>query len=987
MKSTRLALLSPTGNFAALLFILGAMWYAASSQNSPAVYFLLFMLGAIFLVSIPQTLFNTKGLTITLESAKPAFAGQEIALPIEIINKSRRARYAIEVSLSGAARARERVDYLPGGKAARVTLRFLANARGQHEIGCLVLSSVYPLGFVRASRKLAAARSYLVYPKPAGNLPLPGSRALRSGERAQPDLEEGDDFAGLREYVPGESQRHIDWKAVARGQPLMIKQFAAETDGALCLDFSCVPVADVEQRLSQLALWVIEAERTQHQYGLRLPGTNISPGRGYAHFHRCLRALSLFPGAKPQRPTEATAGAGAPGSVFLRTKQKSAAARQSTRDTSIPRRPMLWLTGALLFTLPPMYGSLASWAPTLFLLTLALKFWMEPRGYHLRLAAIKMLLVVIALGAVFLSYGSLSGVEPGVSILVVLTSLKILEAHTAREFQVMVMMAWILCLFGFFLSQEFGSALFLLVAFVLSIAALVQFHRGSSPGGFGAPLATTCKLLAPAAPIVALLFVLFPRITTGFRFDSHDLRLAKIHFSEQISPGSVAALASSSEVAFRAEFPETRPTGPLYWRGVVMWHCDGMEWRAPNPLRPIPNLFKTAPAGQPFRQQITLAPHGAHWMFALDRPFQAPAGAILADGNCLWSFPAIRKARRYEVISFSEASAKELSAYERRVALETPRWITPAVRELAQSWAASNSNPRAVIQNALQFFRTRGFRYSLSPGEYKKTDLEEFLFRRRTGFCEHYAAVFATLMRLAGIPSRVVAGYLGGEYNDLGRFYIVRQADAHAWCEVWLPQSGWTRVDPTGVVAPGRASFDLNSFLETRIATGQLSPGRNAFVVRLSRWAIVNRLRLAWEALNYEWDTRILGFDADVQEALLRDLGIANRGTFSLVGQTAILVVAILIIYTASMQLRNRPRVDKAKALYERFCQKLASAGVRRSQWEGPLDFARRAAEQLPHESERIRAVSHAYIALRYAREPGKATLERFARNINAFCG
>ena len=987
MKSARLALLSPTGNFVALLFVLGAMWYAASSQNSPAVYFLLFTLGAIFLVSIPQTLFNTKGLTIILESAKPAFAGQEVALPIEIVNKSRGVRHAIEVSLSGVPRARERIDYLPSGKAARITLRFPANGRGEHEIGYLGLSSVYPLGFVRASRKLAAAGTYLVYPRPAGNLPLPKNCERASGKSTQPDLAERDDFAGLRDYVPGESQRHIDWKAVARGQPLMIKQFAAETDGALCLDFASVPVADAEQRLSQLALWIIEAERAQRPYGLRLSGTDISPGRGYAHFHRCLRALSLFPAAKPPPPTEATAGADAREPVFLRTKQKSAATRRRTRDTSIPRRPMLWLTGALLFTLPPMYGSLAIWVPTLFLLTLALKFWMEPRGYHLRLAAVKIVLVVIALGAVFLSYGSLSGVEPGVSILVVLTSLKILEAHTAREFQVMVMMTWILCLFGFFLSQEFGSALFLLVAFVLSIAALVQFHSGSSPGGFWTPLATTCKLLAPAAPIVALLFVLFPRITTGFRFDSHDLRLARIHFSEEISPGSVAAIASSSEVAFRAEFPETRPTGPLYWRGVVMWHCDGMEWRAPNPLRPIPSPFKTAPAGQPLRQQITLAPHGAHWMFALDRPFQAPPGAILADGNCLWSFPAIRKARRYEVTSFSEAKTKGLSAYERRLALEVPEWITPAVRELAQSWAASNSNPRAVINKALQFFRTRGFRYSLSPGEYKKTDLEEFLFRRRTGFCEHYAAVFATLMRLAGIPSRVVAGYLGGEYNDLGRFFIVRQADAHAWCEVWLPQSGWTRVDPTGVVAPGRASFDLNSFLETRSATGQLPPGRNAFVVRLTRWAIVNRLRLAWEALSYEWDTRILGFDADVQEALLRDLGIANRRPLALVGQTAILVLAILVIYATWIQLQSRPPVDKAKALYERFCQKLASAGVPRSKWEGPLDFARRAAEQLPHESERIREVSHTYIALRYAREPGKATLERFARNINAFGG
>jgi protein-glutamine gamma-glutamyltransferase len=181
------------------------------------------------------------------------------------------------------------------------------------------------------------------------------------------------------------------------------------------------------------------------------------------------------------------------------------------RDTRIPRRPLLWLATALLFTLPPMFGRLATWVPCLFLTTLALKFWMEPKGYRLRFAASKLALAVVALAAIFASYGSLKGVEPGVSLLVVLMSLKILEAHTAREFQVMVMMAWVLCLCGFSLSQDFAIALCLMAAFVLLLVALVQFHRGSSPGAFWPPLATTCKLLGQAAPLVILLFFLFPR--------------------------------------------------------------------------------------------------------------------------------------------------------------------------------------------------------------------------------------------------------------------------------------------------------------------------------------------------------------------------------------------------------------------------------------------------------------------------------------------
>jgi uncharacterized protein (DUF58 family) len=104
----------------------------------------------------------------------------------------------------------------------------------------------------------------------------------------------GDDFAGVRAYVRGESQRHIDWKAVARGQPLMTKQFAAETKGAVYLDFFELHFANLEEKLSQLTLWVIEAERARQPYGLRLPSIEISPAVGQMHFHYCLRALSLF---------------------------------------------------------------------------------------------------------------------------------------------------------------------------------------------------------------------------------------------------------------------------------------------------------------------------------------------------------------------------------------------------------------------------------------------------------------------------------------------------------------------------------------------------------------------------------------------------------------------------------------------------------------------------------------------------------------------
>jgi len=665
------------------------------------------------------------------------------------------------------------------------------------------------------------------------------------------------------------------------------------------------------------------------------------------------------------------------------------------RDTSIPRRPLLWMAAALLFTLPPFFDSLAIWVPWLFLLSLALKFWMEPRGYRLRSVVLKLTLVGTAVTTAFISYDSARGVEAGISLLVVLMSLKILEAHTAREFRVMVLIGWVLCLCGFFLSQDFTTALCLMIAFALLVVALIQFHRGAAPGAVWPPVGTTGKLLLQALPLVVLFFLLFPRINTGFWFELRPFRLANTGFSDRLSPGSIAALADSSAIAFRAEFPgsNTRPSGPMYWRGVVMWHCNGMEWRAPyDPQPKVPSTTpdiagSRGPSGhssnaKEIQQRITLAPNGARWMFALDRPIKAVPGAMLVRGDYLWSVQPIRKSRRYEVVS-SESSGNEITAEGRAEALEVPTSISPAVRDLAYSWTVQNRDSRGIVNSALQFFRTQGFSYSLTPGEYGS--LEEFLFRRRVGFCEHYATSFATLMRLAGIPARVVVGYLGGEYNDLGHFFLVRQSDTHAWCEVWLPENGWTRVDPTAAVAPGRASLDLTTFLETRIASGQMGVGRNALIARLLRSGVFTNARFIWQTVSYEWDTRLVAFDADVQEVFLASVGIASRGTVFLIVAILLVAIALLAIYFAWMQLRTRSRVDRVKALYEYFCRKIARLGVPRDPCEGPLDFARRAAQSLPNESNRIRQIVDTYILLRYAPQPAPGMLDRFTKEVNAF--
>jgi len=301
VKPGKFPLAYPTAAFAALLFVMGAMWYAASSQNSAAIYLLLFVLAAVFLVSIPHTLINLAGVTLKVESAKPTFAGEEVCLPVEITNNSRATRYGIEVVVPEAGKTRGRLDCIPRETAARLTLRFPARKRGEYELARLDLTSRYPLGFVRTSRRFVSNHTYLVYPRPAGNARLPTNRSRFADSLIPESIGPGDDFAGVRGYIQGESQRHIDWKAVARGQPLMTKQFAAEINRAAYLDFFELRFADLEEKLSQLTLWVIEAERARKPYGLRLPGIEISPALGQTHFHYCLRALSLFPGKAHER--------------------------------------------------------------------------------------------------------------------------------------------------------------------------------------------------------------------------------------------------------------------------------------------------------------------------------------------------------------------------------------------------------------------------------------------------------------------------------------------------------------------------------------------------------------------------------------------------------------------------------------------------------------------------------------------------------------
>lgn len=653
----------------------------------------------------------------------------------------------------------------------------------------------------------------------------------------------------------------------------------------------------------------------------------------------------------------------------------------------IPRRPLLWLTAALLCLVPAFLGTIVIWAPIVLLCSLLAKFWMDKADRRLRSVPLKIVLALAAFGAVFMSYGSPRGLEPGVALLVLLASLKILESHIARDFHVLIMVGWILCLCAFVLSQDLHVALCILAAFVLLSAALVQFHRRSAPGGrLWPPFGTTFKLLAQALPLVLLLFFFFPRGTGAMRLRTFGAATDSTGFSGQLSPGTVAAVASSDDLAFRVEFPDGNMPArrDLYWRGAVLWQGNGLNWEVGPGIRQARTSERHTNVR--VRQRITIEPHSGRWLFALDRPVSAPPGVTIAPGRYLHSPQPITSRRRYEVLSAPDAGEANLHPRDSKESLQLPSHVSSAMREVVQTWTSHGEEPRAVVLAALEFFRTQGFVYSLSPGKYAGTGaVDELLFRRKSGFCEHYAASFATLMRIAGIPSRVVVGYMGGQFNQYGSYLLVRQSDAHAWCEVWLPESGWTRVDPTSVIAPERLNLGSLREMQTTSVQNQANADNAAGNRRLPAGGVWSDARLAWDTVSYAWDSRVLSFDLEGQRDFFAGLGIDTVPNTSRLMWIAAAVALLLAAYAGFIMWKSRTRPDAVKRIYASFCRQAARLGVTRSATEGPADFGRRAAALLPQHASRIQRIASNYIALRYAADPSPPVVQSFAADVRAF--
>jgi uncharacterized protein (DUF58 family) len=265
------------------------MLVAGLNYTNSVALLLAFVLAGFALVAMHQCHRNVLGLSLVGAAGAPLFAGSEGSLQLTLANVSRLGRYRVEVAAEAGAVALD----LPADSRGQLELPMRAGRRGLQRIDRLRLSSSHPYGLFRVWTWIHAPIVVVVYPRPAGSLPLPADSGARSGSSPR-DTTGADEWLGLRPFRDGDSPRQVAWKAYAREAPLLVKEYSSAGSTLRMLSLEQAGQSDIESRLAQLARWIVDADARGDLYGLELPGERIPAHRGPDHRHRCLCALALY---------------------------------------------------------------------------------------------------------------------------------------------------------------------------------------------------------------------------------------------------------------------------------------------------------------------------------------------------------------------------------------------------------------------------------------------------------------------------------------------------------------------------------------------------------------------------------------------------------------------------------------------------------------------------------------------------------------------
>lgn len=633
-----------------------------------------------------------------------------------------------------------------------------------------------------------------------------------------------------------------------------------------------------------------------------------------------------------------------------------------------------WLLISLALVAAPHALRLPLWIATL---AVALAFWrwhIAHRGLALPRKATLFPLVAAVTAAVYVSYGNLLGRDAGVSLLVVMLALKLLETTRLRDAMLLLLLGYFLVITNFLYSQTVPTALYMLLAVLAITATMINFHHGPSPDAPRNTLRVAVLLLAQAAPLMLVLFILFPRVHGPLWGIQYEKSGSATGLSDTMAPGSLSQLSLSQATAFRVKFESAPPSPSLrYWRGPVLWDFDGRTWSAG--ARQSADRARYTAKSAPLRYTVTIEPHGKAWLLALDLPAALPPNSHLTGDFQIVSDAPVSDRMRYEMASVLDYQASlDPPADELQRALQLPDSSNPRARALAQTLRERSDSDRGIVDAALALFRDQTFFYTLAPPRLGEQAVDEFLFDTRRGFCEHYASSFAFLMRAAGVPARVVTGYQGGEINPLDGYLVVRQADAHAWAEVWLLDRGWVRIDPTAAVSPLRIERGVTAAVPADDALALSGFGEQ-------NW--LQPVRFSWEAIANRWNQWVLGYDPARQLQVLAGVGLKSASwrtmTLALIATVAVISAALAAVLLR--RYRAAPR-DPVVSAYRTFCAKLGKSGVPRRPAEGPRDYAARAAEAFPQHAAAVGAISQLYVDLRYGALAERAAAERLTRLV-----
>ncbi len=637
---------------------------------------------------------------------------------------------------------------------------------------------------------------------------------------------------------------------------------------------------------------------------------------------------------------------------------------------SIKRRGILWVIAALCISMFPQLTSMPIHLVPITLLPIVWRLLAEFRNWKPLPMVLRVFATAVAVAALVLTYGGLIGRRAAVSLLVLMLSLKLLETFRTRDARIVASLSLFLCGTQFLFSQGVPMIIYIIACLLSSLTALMYLHRreafedlGKAPEtgrdlytelGFGV------KLLVLAFPIGLALFLLFPRWSSPMWGVPEDALDARSGLSDSMSPGSIQGLFMDDSPAFRVKFEGRIPSNSeRYWRGPIFWDFDGSSWKTSYLSRNLLATEKPELAKAIFRYEVQMEPTEQRWIFALDYPAMVPRGVQLTMDYQLIARRPITKLREYVMASDpGYFDSRVLKTTLRRAALELPEGFNPRTAELIADWRQEAASDSEIVRRALSYFNQQRFRYTLNPALLSRHTVDEFLFDTREGFCEHYASAFTVMMRMAGIPARVVTGYQGGWFNEIGSYMLVRQSDAHAWSEVWIKGSGWTRIDPTAAVAPSRVQQGAIESLAQRR--------------HMLDYEWLRNVRNSFDVFQRGWNNWVVAFNSDRQSRLFSVFGWDFVDAVKLVIAmiAAILIISAIIFLLAPFVLRFRSvqRQDPLLQSWQKFIGKLTKAGFTARPSMGPLELAANAIGQLNYKGEAITRITELYVLCRYSK-------------------